>query len=48
MHITASVFINDNESGLHEDYQKWLEHQLELQRSREPEKKAAATVAANK
>lgn len=25
MHITASVFINDNESGLHEDYQKWLE-----------------------
>ena len=25
MHITASVFINDNESGLHEDYLKWLE-----------------------
>ena len=25
MHITASVFINDDESGLHEDYQKWLE-----------------------
>src|SRR5437762_8154794 len=25
MHITASVFINDNEGGLHEDYQKWLE-----------------------
>ena len=25
MHITASVFINDNESGLHEDYQQWLE-----------------------
>ena len=25
MHITASVFINDNESGLHEDYQTWLE-----------------------
>jgi secondary thiamine-phosphate synthase enzyme len=25
MHITASVFINDNESGLHEDYAKWLE-----------------------
>jgi len=25
MHITASVFINDNESGLHADYQKWLE-----------------------
>ena len=25
MHITASVFINDDESGLHRDYQKWLE-----------------------
>lgn len=25
MHITASVFINDNEPGLHEDYKRWLE-----------------------
>ena len=25
MHITASVFINDDESGLHEDYEQWLE-----------------------
>ena len=25
MHITTSVFINDNESGLHEDYKRWLE-----------------------
>jgi secondary thiamine-phosphate synthase enzyme len=25
MHITASVFINDNESGLHKDYMEWLE-----------------------
>jgi len=25
MHITASVFINDDESGLHADYDKWLE-----------------------
>jgi secondary thiamine-phosphate synthase enzyme len=25
IHITASVFINDDESGLHEDYAKWLE-----------------------
>jgi len=25
MHITASVFINDNESGLHQDYEDWLE-----------------------
>lgn len=26
MHITASVFINDDEPGLHHDYKKWLEH----------------------
>jgi secondary thiamine-phosphate synthase enzyme len=26
MHITASVFINDDEPGLHEDYKRWLEH----------------------
>jgi secondary thiamine-phosphate synthase enzyme len=26
MHITASVFINDEESGLKEDYKRWLEH----------------------
>lgn len=25
MHITASVFINDDESGLHSDYKQWLE-----------------------
>jgi secondary thiamine-phosphate synthase enzyme len=25
MHITASVFVNDNESGLHEDFDIWLE-----------------------
>ncbi len=25
MHITASVFINDNEGGLHADFEKWLE-----------------------
>jgi secondary thiamine-phosphate synthase enzyme len=25
MHITSSVFINDDEHGLHEDYKKWLE-----------------------
>ncbi len=28
MHITASVFINDDESGLHEDYRKWLEEHI--------------------
>ena len=26
MHITASVFINDNETGLHADFERWLEH----------------------
>jgi secondary thiamine-phosphate synthase enzyme len=25
MHITSSVFINDDESGLHQDYDRWLE-----------------------
>jgi secondary thiamine-phosphate synthase enzyme len=25
MHITASVFVNDDESGLHRDFKKWLE-----------------------
>ncbi len=26
MHITSSVFINDDEAGLHHDYEIWLEH----------------------
>ncbi len=26
MHITASVFVNDDEGGLHEDFERWLEH----------------------
>ena len=26
MHITASVFINDDESGLHRDFERWLEN----------------------
>ena len=26
MHITASVFINDDEAGLHRDYERWLEN----------------------
>jgi secondary thiamine-phosphate synthase enzyme len=26
MHITASVFINDDERGLHKDFERWLEH----------------------
>ncbi len=26
MHITASIFINDDERGLHQDYEKWLEN----------------------
>jgi len=30
MHITASVFINDDEPGLHEDYKRWLEQLASL------------------
>ena len=26
MHITASIFVNDDESGLHADFERWLEH----------------------
>ena len=26
MHISSSIFINDNEPGLHKDFEKWLEH----------------------
>lgn len=26
MHITASIFVNDDEPGLHQDFEKWLEH----------------------
>lgn len=33
MHITASVFINDNESGLHQDFLKWLEELAPYSRS---------------
>lgn len=28
MHISASVFINDNEEGLHHDFEKWLERMV--------------------
>ena len=35
MHITASVFINDDESGLHEDYANWLEELAPFDPSRE-------------
>jgi thiamine phosphate synthase YjbQ (UPF0047 family) len=33
MHITASVFINDDESGLHHDYEVWLEELGRMRRS---------------
>ena len=33
MHITASVFINDDESGLHADYERWLEGSRRMNRS---------------
>ena len=36
MHITASVFINDNESGLHADYERWLERLVPFNPSGDP------------
>ncbi len=36
MHITASVFINDNESGLHADYERWLEELVPLNPGSDP------------
>jgi secondary thiamine-phosphate synthase enzyme len=35
MHITASVFVNDNESGLHHDYDRWLERMAPFDESPE-------------
>ncbi len=36
MHITASVFINDNESGLHADYERWLEELVPFSAGTDP------------
>ena len=36
MHITASVFINDNESGLHADYERWLEELIPFNPGSDP------------
>ncbi len=36
MHITASVFINDNESGLHADYERWLEELVPFDSGSDP------------
>jgi len=36
MHITASVFINDDESGLHRDYARWLEQLAPCNPSSDP------------
>ncbi|HSG69441.1 MAG TPA: secondary thiamine-phosphate synthase enzyme YjbQ, partial [Planctomycetaceae bacterium] len=38
MHITASVFINDNESGLHADYERWLEELVPFNAGSDPAK----------
>ncbi len=37
MHITASVFINDDESGLHADYERWLEQLVPFNPGTDPE-----------
>ena len=36
MHITASVFINDDERGLHDDYKRWLEKLAPLNAGSDP------------
>ena len=36
MHITASVFINDDEAGLHDDYERWLETLAPFNAGRDP------------
>ena len=36
MHITASVFVNDDESGLHADYERWLERLAPFDAGSEP------------
>ena len=36
MHITASVFINDDESGLHADYERWLEQLVPFNSGSDP------------
>ena len=38
MHITASVFINDDESGLHADYERWLEGLAPFSASADPQR----------
>ena len=38
MHITASVFINDDEPGLHEDYKRWLEHLAPFNAGSDPQR----------
>ena len=37
MHITASVFINDDEPGLHQDYKRWLEQLAPFDAGTDPE-----------
>ena len=46
MHITASVFINDDEPGLHQDYKRWLEQLAPFDPS--PVTKAARPARFNK
>src|SRR5262249_44140626 len=41
MHITASVFINDDEPGLHEDYKKWLQERGPFGPAPQPDKQHA-------
>jgi secondary thiamine-phosphate synthase enzyme len=38
LHITASVFVNDDESGLHQDYERWLEKLAPFDEGSDPAK----------
>ena len=38
MHITASVFVNDDERGLHQDYERWLERLAPFDAGSDPAK----------
>jgi thiamine phosphate synthase YjbQ (UPF0047 family) len=44
MHITSSVFINDDERGLHADYEDWLED-VRSKLAKPPTSRSAATAS---
>jgi len=47
MHITASVFINDDESGLHKDFSAWLEKLAPFEKDKSPHQLQDDELGAN-